>query len=116
MAFLRQVFPEEIKPHASLPAVHIPFVLGRLALLSDLHEKRCWGYEVIMRHLSEPGMAESLRQHAGFTHKDLMRLAPTEAAERMDEIRRLGRRLRHQRRWIIVLATGLTFALWALLR
>jgi len=116
MAFLRQVFPEETKPYASLPAVHIPYVLGRLALLSDIHEKRCWGYETIMRHLSEPGMAESLKRHADFALKDLMVLAPTEAAGRMDEIRRLRRRLRHLRRWIIVLAAGLTFALWAFLR
>jgi len=116
MAFLRQVFPEETKPYASLPAVHIPYVLGRMALLSDIHEKRCWGYETIMRHLSEPSMAESLRRHAGFAQKDLMGLVPTEAAGRMDEIRRLRRRLRHLRRWIIVLAAGLTFALWAFLR
>jgi glycosyltransferase involved in cell wall biosynthesis len=116
MDFLRQVFPEETKPYATLPAVHIPYVLGRLALLSDIHEKRCWGYETIMRHLSEAGMADSLRQQAGFKHKDLMGLAPTEAAERIDEIRRLRRRLRHQRRWIIVLAVGLALALWALFR
>jgi len=116
MAFLRQVFPEEIKAYASLPAVHMPYVLGRLALLSDIHEKRCWGYEVIMRHLSEPGMAESLRQHAGFTHKDLMGLAPTEAAAQTEEVRRLRRRLRHLRRWAFVLAGGLVLALWVLFR
>jgi glycosyltransferase involved in cell wall biosynthesis len=116
MAFLRQVFPEEIKAYASLPAVHMPYVLGRLALLSDIHEKRCWGYEVIMRHLSEPGMAESLRQHAGFTHKDLMGLAPTEAAAQTEEVRQLRRRLRHLRRWAFVLAGGLALALWVLFR
>jgi glycosyltransferase involved in cell wall biosynthesis len=114
MAFLRQVFPDEIKPYASLPSVHIPYVLGRLALLSSIHEKRCWGYEIIMRHLSEPGMAESLRRHAGFTHKDLMGLAPTEAAARTEEIRQLRRRLRHLSRWAMVLAAGLALALWVL--
>ncbi len=116
MDFLAQVFPVEMKPYAGLPSRHLPYALGRLALLSDIHEKRCWGYETIMRHISEPGMAESLRQYAGFTHKDLMSLAPTEAAERMDEIRRLHRRLRHQRRWTIVLAAGRALALWAFLR
>ena len=116
MAFLRQVFPEEIKAYASLPAVHMPYILGRLARLSDIHEKRCWGYEVIMRHLSEPGMAESLRQHAGFTHKDLMGLAPTEAAAQTEEVRQLRRRLRHLRRWAFVLAGGLALALWVLFR
>jgi glycosyltransferase involved in cell wall biosynthesis len=116
MDFLRQVLPEEIKAYASLPAVHMPYVLGRLALLSDIHEKRCWGYEVIMRHLSEPGMAESLRQHAGFTHKDLMGLAPTEAAAQTEEVRQLRRRLRHLRRWAFVLAGGLALALWVLFR
>ena len=114
MAFLRQVFPDEIRPYASLPSVHIPYVLGRLALLSDVHEKRCWGYETIMRHLSEPGMAESLRRHAGFAHKDLMGLVPTEAAARTEEIRQLRRRLRHLRRWAMVLAGGLALALWLL--
>ena len=116
MAFLRQVFPEEIAPYASLPAAHIPYVLGRLALLSDIHEKRCWGYETIMRHFSEPGVAESLGRHAGFTHKDLMGLAPAEAASRTEEIRQLRRRLRHLRRWAMVLAGGLACALWALCR
>jgi glycosyltransferase involved in cell wall biosynthesis len=114
MAFLRKVFPEEIKPYASLPSAHMPYVLGRLALLSDIHEKRCWGYEIIMRHLSEPGMAESLRRHAGFTHKDLMGLVPTEAAARTEEIGQLHRRLRRLRRWAMVLAAGLALALWVL--
>jgi len=116
MAFLRQVFPDEIPPYASLPSVHIPYVLGRLALLSDIHEKRCWGYEVIMRHLSEPGMAESLRLHAGFTHKDMMGLAPTEAAARVDEARLLRRRIRHLGRVAVALAIGLLAALWVAFR
>jgi hypothetical protein len=114
ITFCAQVFPEEIKPYAALPDRHLPYVLGRIALLSEISEKRCWGYETIMRHLSEPGMAESLRQHAGFTHKDLMGLAPTEAAAQTEEIRQLRRRLRHIRRWAMVLAGGLALALWVL--
>jgi len=116
MSFLRQVFPDETEPYASLPAVHIPYVLGRLALLSEIHEKRCWGYEIVMRHLSEAGMAESLRQHAGFTHKDLMGLAPTEAAAQTEEVRKLRRRLRHLRRLAFVLTGGLALAVWVLFR
>jgi len=107
MAFLAQVFPEEIIPYRSLPPCHIPYVLGRLALLSEIPEKRGWGYETIMRHLSGPDMAESLREHAGFTHKDLMALVPTEAASMAEEIRRLRRRVRHLRRWVLALAAGL---------
>jgi Glycosyl transferase family 2 len=116
MAFLRQVFPDEIEPYASLPAVHIPYVLGRLALLSEIHEKRCWGYEIVMRHLSEPGMAESLRKHAGFAHKDLMALVPTEAATRVDEARLLRRRVRYLGRATVALAIGLLAALWFVFR
>ena len=114
MDFLAQVFPVEMKPYAGLPLRHLPYVLGRLALLSDIPEKRSWGYEVIMRHLSEPGVAESLQSLAGFTHKDLMGLAPTEAAARTEEIRQLRRRTRHLRRWVMALAFGLALALWAL--
>lgn len=43
MEFLAQVFPREIIPYRTLPPRHIPYVLGRLALLSDIPEKRCWG-------------------------------------------------------------------------
>jgi glycosyltransferase involved in cell wall biosynthesis len=112
MDFLDQVFPEEFKPYASLPSHHIPYVLGRLALLSEIPEKRCWGYETIMRHLSEPGVAESLQKLAGFTHKNLMALAPTEAAARVDEARLLRRRVRHLGRAAVALAIGLLAALW----
>ena len=116
MSFLRQVFAEKITPYSSLPNMHVPYILGRLALLSEIHEKRCWGYETIMRHISMPGMAESLREQSGFTHKDLMALVPTEAATRADEIRRLHRRLRHLRRWTVALGVFLALALWSLLR
>ncbi|MBV5276660.1 hypothetical protein JZU56_02155, partial [bacterium] len=108
--------PVEMKPYTGLPLRHLPYVLGRLALLSDIPEKRSWGYEVIMRHLSAPGVAESLQALAGFTHKDLMGLAPTEAAARTEEVRQLRRRLRHLRRLALVLAGGLALALLALLR
>ena len=112
MAFLEAVFPEEIAPYRALPDRHVPYVLGRLALLSEIPEKRCWGYETIMRHLSEPGMSESLQDTAGFTYKDLMVLVPTENAELVDESRRLRRRVRHLRRLAFVLGLGLLVALW----
>jgi len=116
MAFLAQVFPGEIIPYQSLPARHIPYVLGRLALLSEIPEKRCWGYETIMRHLSGPDMAESLHEHAGFTHKDLMAMVPTEAASLVEDARRLRRQVRHLSRWVVVLAVGLMAALVFLFR
>jgi glycosyltransferase involved in cell wall biosynthesis len=116
MAFLAQVFPAEIIPYQSLPARHIPYVLGRLALLSEIPEKRCWGYETIMRHLSGPDMAESLREHAGFSHKDLMAMVPTEAASLVEDARRVRRQVRHLRRWAVVLAAGLMAALVFLFR
>lgn len=116
MAFLAQVFPSEIVPYQSLPARHIPYVLGRLALLSEIPEKRSWGYETIMRHLSGPDMAESLHEHAGFTHKDLMAMVPTEAASLVEDARMLRRRVRHLRRWAVVLAVGLMVALVFLFR
>ena len=114
MGFLAQVFPVEMKPYAGMPLRHLPYVLGRLALLSDIAEKRFWGYEVIMRHISEPGVAEDLQALTGFTHKDLMALAPTEAAARIEEIRMLRRRIRHLRRWVMALAFGLALVLWIL--
>lgn len=107
MTFLAEVFPEEIIPYRTLPERHIPYVLGRLALLSDIPEKRCWGYETIMRHLSGPDMAESLRVHAGFTHKDLMAMVPTEAAALAEDARRLRRQARHLRRWVLFLVLAL---------
>ena len=116
MAFLTQAFPEEIIPYQSLTARHIPYVLGRLALLSEIPEKRCWGYETIMRHLSGPGMAESLYQYAGFAHKDLMAMVPTEAASLVEDSRRLRRQVRHLRRWAVVLAVGLMATLVSLFR
>jgi len=121
MDFLARVFSVEMKPYAGLPLRHLPYVLGRLALLSDIPEKRSWGYEIMMRHLSEPGVAESLHGLVGFTHKNLMELAPTDAAARIEEIRllrlqasRLGRRTRRLRRWVITLSSGLAMAIWAL--
>ena len=118
MDFLADVFPAEIGPYRLLPPRHLPYVLGRLALLSDIPEKRCWGYETIMRHLSEPGVPESLQNHAGFTYKDLMALVPTEAASLGEDARRLRRQVRHLRRWLVALALalGLTVALAILLR
>jgi hypothetical protein len=123
MDFLARVFPVEMKPYAGLPLRHLPYVLGRLALLSDIPEKRSWGYEIMMRHLSEPSVAESLHELAGFTHKNLMELAPTDAAARIEEIQllrlqtsRLGRRMRRLRRWVIALSSGLAIAIWALFK
>jgi glycosyltransferase involved in cell wall biosynthesis len=112
IAFCARVFPAEIEPYVSLPDRHLPYVLGRLALLSNIPEKRSWGYETIMRHLSEPGVAESLQKITGFTHKNLMALAPTEAAALVDEARLLRRRVRHLGRAAVALAIGLLLALW----
>lgn len=116
MDFWSKVFPEEIRPYASLPERHIPYVLGRLALLSNIDEKRYWGYETIMRHISEPGMAESLRQSANFTHKDLMALTPTGAAAVTEEARRLHRHIRRLKRAIGALFALILLLIWNLLR
>lgn len=116
MDFLAEVFPAEMTPYRRLPPRHLPYVLGRLALMSDMPEKRCWGYETIMRHLSEPGVPESLQKHAGFTYKDLMALVPTEAAFLSEEARRLRRRVRHLRRWLVVVGLGFAVVLTILLR
>ncbi|MFN5058270.1 MAG: glycosyltransferase family 2 protein [Verrucomicrobiota bacterium] len=114
ITFWAQVFPVEIAPFAALPDRHLPYVLGRIALLSDIPEKRCWGYETIMRHLSLPGIAESLQALASFTHKDLMALAPTDVPEHIEEMRLLRRKARHLRRWVMVLVSALALALYAL--
>ena len=114
ITFWAQVFPVEIAPFAALPDRHLPYVLGRIALLSDIPEKRCWGYETIMRHLSLPGIAESLQALASFTHKDLRALAPTDVPEHIEEMRLLRRKARHLRRWVMVLVSALALALYAL--
>lgn len=116
MDFLAQVFPVEMKPYAGLPLRHLPYVLGRLALLSEIPEKRCWGYEIIMRHLSDPGVAESLHAHAGFTHRDLMAITPTENAALVNEARTLRRSVRHLRRIATACALVALLALWLALR
>lgn len=117
IAFWAQVFPGEIKPYASLPDRHLPYVLGRIALLSDIPEKRCWGYETIMRHLSEPGVAESLQSLCGFSHKDLMALTPTDNALLVEESRRRRRRDRRLLRAALAIGfLGLLAALWSVLR
>ena len=117
MSRLAQVFPAEIVPYAALPDRHLPYVLGRIALLSEIPEKRCWGYETIMRHLSEPGVAESLQSLCGFTHKDLMALTPTDNALLVEESRRRRRRDRRLLRAALAIGVlGLLAALWAALR
>jgi glycosyltransferase involved in cell wall biosynthesis len=120
---LVRMFPEEIGPYVKLPAPHIPYILGRMALLSPVGEKRSWGYETIMRHISEPTIAESLRQLAGFTYKDLMALTPTDSARSLMEIgelrvdvRRLRRRVLRLRLAFGLLACGLAAAAWMLFR
>lgn len=114
MSLLSQIFPTELKRYEKLPDLHISYVLGRLALQSDMAEKRAWGYEVIMRHLSDEGLASSLRSLTGFSFRELMMLAPTESAARIEEIRLLRRRIRHLRRWIFALSLGLLLTLWIL--
>lgn len=106
-AFPRQLLIHEIKPHVTLPSVHISHVLGRLAPLPGIHEKLCRRHEITVRHLFGPIMAESLSQQAEFAHKGLMGPVPTEAAARTEEIR-------HLRRWGMVLAGGVALALWVL--
>lgn len=111
---LRDVFGKDMAEFAGLPDAHVPYVLGRLALRSDHHEKRCWGYETIMRHLSTPGVAESLAACAGFTYKDFMAAVPRPQGSPVKEINDLRRRLRRQRVISAVLGVGLLAAvvLW----
>jgi glycosyltransferase involved in cell wall biosynthesis len=111
---LRDVFGKDMEEFAGLPDAHVPYVLGRLALRSDYHEKRCWGYETIMRHLSAPGVAESLAACAGFTYKDFMAAVPRPQGSPVKEINDLRRRLRRQRIISFILGVGLAVAvvLW----
>jgi hypothetical protein len=113
---LREVFGADAAEFADLPDVHAPYVLGRLALRSGCHEKRCWGYEIIMRHLSEPGCATSLAEKAGFTYQDLMSLVPVSGGSPVREISDLRRRLNRQKRISIVLTGLLILAAWHLFR
>jgi glycosyltransferase involved in cell wall biosynthesis len=98
MSQLREIFGEDVDEFADLPDIHVPYVLGRLALRSGYHEKRCWGYETILRHFSDPAAALSLSEKAGFSYKDLMALAPVLKDSPVKEINDLRRRLRRQKR------------------
>jgi len=101
---LREIFGKDAAEFADLPDVHVPYVLGRLALRSGYHEKRCWGYETILRHVSDPRLASSLAEIAGFTYKELMALAPVTEGSPVKEINDLRRRLKRQKRISAVLA------------
>lgn len=104
MSQVRGVFGKDADEFADLPDFHVPYVLGRLALRSGCHEKRCWGYETILRHFSHPGVPESLAEKAGFSYKDLMALAPVLEGSPVKEINDLRRRLRRQKRTSVILA------------
>ena len=99
-----------------LPVRHLPCVIVRLTLLPDNPEKCCWGYETIMRHLSELGVPESLQEHAGFTYRVLMALVPKEAASMAEGARHLRRQVRHQHRWLVALGLGLAVTVAILFR
>ena len=104
MSQVCEIFGKDADGFAELPDIHVPYVLGRLALRSGYHEKRCWGYETIMRHLSDPALAASLAVIAGFSYKDLMALAPPMEGSPVKEINDLRRRLKRQKRISLVLA------------
>jgi len=110
----REIFGKDAEEFADLPDIHVPYVLGRLALRSGYHEKRCWGYETILRHVSDPRLAASLAEIAGFTYKELMALAPMTEGSPVKEINDLRRRLRRQRIISCILGVGLAVAvvLW----
>lgn len=109
-----EIFGKDAEEFEKLPDVHVPYVLGRLALASGYQEKRNWGYEIIMRHLSVEGMAESLATCAKFTYKDFASMAPRPQGSPVKEINDLRRRLRRQRVISGVLGFGVAaaIALW----
>jgi glycosyltransferase involved in cell wall biosynthesis len=104
MTQVREIFGADVDEFGDLPDSHVPYVLGRLALRSGYHEKRCWGYETILRHVSDPRFASSLAEIAGFTYKELMALAPMTEGSPVKEINDLRRRLKRQKRISAVLA------------
>jgi glycosyltransferase involved in cell wall biosynthesis len=109
-----EIFGKDAEEFEALPDIHVPYVLGRLALTSAYQEKRNWGYEIIMRHLSIKGMAEDLAACAKFTYKDFASMAPRIAGSPVKEINDLRRRLRRQRIISVILGIGLVaaIALW----
>jgi glycosyltransferase involved in cell wall biosynthesis len=116
IAQVREIFGEDADEFAHLSDVHVPYVLGRLAIGSGYHEKRCWGYETIMRHVSQSGCAASLAESAGFTYKELMALAPVLEGSPVKEINDLRRRLKRQKRVSAILAGLFILACWYLFR
>lgn len=116
VAFLGAVFGSAFEPYRHLDPVHMPYALGRLALDSKIHEKRCWGYETIVRHLSLPGMAESLQSATGLSHRNIADLAPPEGGRAEMEVRSLRRRVRRLWRAVAALASLLGASLFLLLR
>jgi glycosyltransferase involved in cell wall biosynthesis len=113
---LIELFGDDAVEFVDLPDAHFPYAIGRMALRSGHQEKRRWGYEIIMRHISRPGMAESLAATTGFTYKDFMDLAPDFHGSPVKEINDLRRRLRRQKAVAAICAGLLAAALWLLSR
>lgn len=108
---MREIFGKDADEFAELPDIHVPYVLGRLALRSGYQEKQCCGYETILRYFSDPTLAASLAATAGLSCKDLMALAPTTEGSPVKEINDLRRWLKRQKRirlvWaLLVFLTG----------
>lgn len=101
---VRVIFGKDADEFAELPDIHVPYVLGRMALRSGHHEKRCWGYETILRHFSDSRFTASHAEIAGFSYKELMALAPVLEGSPVKEINDLRRRLKRQKLISLVVA------------
>lgn len=71
-----EVFGKDADGFRGLPDAHAPFVLGRLALNSFIYDKRCWGYQTIIDHVSKPDLRDSLIRFGKYDGKALMDLTP----------------------------------------
>ena len=67
------VFPDAAKYGAVIPET-IPYILGRIAINTDVDYKVLWGLDVIYKLLQDTRMAQVLENVYGFTYLDFIKL------------------------------------------
>ena len=73
-ALLKQIFPKELKDIQSADKKFFPFILGKLALSSDLASKKEWGIHNIMNSFFTTNQFDELNRKYGFNFKQYLQL------------------------------------------
>jgi hypothetical protein len=71
---LKKIFQEDLDEFGDINSKTIPYILGKLALKSPKAQRRSWGYQTIMKFISENQNFELLNQLYGFDFKQFISL------------------------------------------